>query len=93
MINFEKFRTMNIEELSEWLDENGQFDNSPWMSWWDSQYCKNCELIMCHYEDSEYEFPCAWCELNNRCKFFQELDDVPDNRAIIKMWLEKEGAE
>ena len=39
---FEKMKSMDIEELSEWLDENGQFDNSPWMKWWDENYCNNC---------------------------------------------------
>ena len=87
MTNFEKFKSMNIEELSEWFDQYGQFDDSPWGNWFNERYCENCESIMCHYEDSKYEFPCSWCELHNKCKFFQELDDVPDNKDIIKMWL------
>ena len=86
---FEKIKLMDIEEFSEWLDENGQFDGSPWSAWWDKTYCKNCESIMCRYEGSEREFPCAWCEINdNKCKFFPDMDDVPDSKEIIKMWLE-----
>ena len=87
---FEKFKSMNIDELAEWLDKYGMFDNSPWMSWFDQKYCKNCEDIMCKYEDSEREFPCSYCELNGNCKFFSGLDEVPDNKKIIKMWLESE---
>lgn len=87
---FDKFKSMNIDELAEWLDKYGMFDNSPWMSWFDQKYCKNCEDIMCKYEDSEREFPCSYCELNGNCKFFPDLDEVPDNKMSIKMWLESE---
>ena len=87
---FDKFKSMNIDELAEWLDEYGQFDSSPWMSWFDQKYCKNCEDIMCKYEDGEREFPCSYCELNGNCKFFPGLDEVPDNKMSIKMWLESE---
>ena len=87
---FGKFKSMNIDELAEWLDEYGQFDSSPWMSWFDQKYCKNCEDIMCKYEDGEREFPCSYCELNGNCKFFPDLDEAPDNKRIIKMWLESE---
>ena len=87
---FEKIQLMNIEEFAEWLNEYGQFDGSPWIKWWDEHYCKNCESIMCHHKDSIYEFPCCWCELHDKCKFFPEMDEVPDNKEIIKMWLESE---
>ena len=90
MINYDRFKNMSINELSEWLDKHGDFDSSPWMTWFDHKYCKNCQDVMCHYENSEYDFPCSWCELENKCKFFQELDEVPDNKMIIKMWLESE---
>lgn len=29
-------------------------------------------------------------EVNGKCKYFQELDDIPSIRQITKMWLEKE---
>lgn len=90
MTRFEKTKFMNIDEISIWLDKYGQFDTAPWTVWFADKYCDNCESIMCHYEDSEYEFPCAWCELNDGCKFFPEMDEVPDNKAIIKLWLESE---
>ena len=43
---------------------------------------------MCKYEDGGREFPCSYCELNGNCKFFPDLDEAPDNKMIIKMWLE-----
>ena len=84
---FDKFKSMNIDEFAEWLDEYGMFDNSPWMSWFDQKYCKNCEYIMRKYEDDTKEFTCSWCELNGNCKFFPDLDELPENKEIIKMWL------
>ena len=90
MTNYEYITHMSVDEMAEWLDKYGMFDSSPWMSWFDHKYCNNCETIMCHHIDSEYEFPCSWCELEGKCKFFPDLDEVPDNKMIIMMWLESE---
>ena len=43
MTNIEKLHAMSLDEFSLWLDENGLFDNSPWMNWFDKEYCQNCE--------------------------------------------------
>ena len=91
MTRFKKLNTMDIDALAEWLDKYVQYDGSPWCEWFDENYCKNCEYIMCHYPDSECEFPCAWCEINDyKCKFFPDMDEQPDSREIVKMWLESE---
>ena len=42
MTNIEKLRAMSLDEFSLWLDENGLFDNSPWMNWFDKKYCEKC---------------------------------------------------
>lgn len=90
----EEFKMMDIDSLAEWIDKYGQFDSSPWMEWWSKKYCDNCEPIMCHYEDSEREFPVSWCELHdNKCKFFPEMDEAPNSKEIVKMWLESEVEE
>lgn len=91
MTMFEVLKSKNIDELAEWIDKNGQFDNSPWLIWFDNTYCKNCETIMCHYAGSELMLRFSWCELNNKCKFFQDMDKVPSNKEIIKLWLETEN--
>lgn len=88
MTNYERITHMRVDEMAKWIDEHGMFDNSPWMSWFDQKYCKNCPDIICKYVDDSREFPCSYCEVYNTCKFFQNLDDVPDNKMIIKMWLE-----
>jgi hypothetical protein len=93
---------MTIDELAEWLDKNCMFDNSPWLNSFNEKYCEKCESIKCKYVDAEEklgitpfsysgEIECAYCELENKCRFFQELDDVPDNKEMIKMWLEEEA--
>ena len=88
MIQFEHLKSMSIDELTEWLYKNVLFDESPWMQWFDEFYCSNCKPVMCCYEACSYEIPYAWCERNDKCKFFQEMDEVPSNKEIIKMWLE-----
>lgn len=89
-IVFDKFKSINIDEMAEWLDQYGMFDNSPWMTWFDQQYCKNCEDVVCKYENDKKEFHYSYCEFNGNCKFFPDLDESPDNKMIIKMWLESE---
>jgi hypothetical protein len=93
MNNFERLKAMSVEELAKWLDKNGQFDTAPWTLWFDRNYCSNCESIMCHYEDSTHEFPCAWCELNDGCKFLPDTKGMLSNKEVIKMWLEAEVEE
>ena len=90
MNNYEKLKSMSVGELSSWLNENGQFDTAPWTLWFDNKYCSNCESIMCHYEGSANEFPCAWCELNDGCRFLPDAKGMPSNLETIKMWLEVE---
>ena len=106
MTNLQKIKDMSIDELAEWLDKNGMFDNSPWLNSFNEKYCEKCESIECSYADAEEKlgltpfynetFECAYCELADengikRCRFFPELDDVPDNETVIKMWLEEEA--
>lgn len=92
MKNFEKLKAMSIDELAEWLDANGMWDNSPWSKHFDSKYCQQCESIKATVEDDfgkrECEF--AYCELENKCRYFLDYEDVPDCKDIIKMWLETE---
>lgn len=99
MNNFEKLKSMTVNEFAEWLAENCQSDEAPWTWWFDENYCKKCEPITCKIEAinigleplyPEQEVDCAWCELHQKCKYFQELDNVPDSTEIIKMWLNHE---
>ena len=88
MTQFEKFKSMSLSEIVDWLDENGQFDDSPWMTWWDQHYCNNCPAETVYVPDYGREMQFAWCELYDVCKFFRDLDHIPSNEDIIRMWLE-----
>ena len=93
MNNFERIKEMNIDELTALFDKLDEgYDNAPWSEWFGETYCDNCDLIMAHYEGDEsgkeHEF--GWCELNDGCKFFPELDDIPSPEQVIKFWLESE---
>jgi hypothetical protein len=92
MNNFEKLKAMSVEELAEWLDANGMWDNSPWSKWFNSQYCHNCESIKATVKDDFGKRECkfAYCEVEHKCRYFKDMEDVPDCKEILKMWLESE---
>ena len=40
------------------------------------------------------DMECAYCELIDeagckKCRFFPEMNDVPDNKQVIEMWLKE----
>ena len=43
MTNYEKLTKMTIKQLANWLDKYGKFDCSPWMTWFDINYCQKCD--------------------------------------------------
>lgn len=93
MNNYDNIMSKNIDELVDWLDEFMSVDNAPWYLWWDKNYCNKCEPEIVYYESDKGRIPieCSWCELEKKCKFFPELDEIPDNKQIIKMWLNNEN--
>lgn len=92
MTKFEEIKSKNIDEFAEWLDKHGVYDYSLWGNWFDENYCSKCEPILVSKGGTDYHFDiqCAWCELNGKCQFFKELDGTPDNKYVIKLWLETE---
>lgn len=101
MNNFENLKKMSLDDFTAWLDKNGMFDNSPWLNSFNKKYCDNCESVECHYEEAKEKLgitpfydntiECAYCEVYKKCRFFEHLEDVPDNKDMIKMWLEEEA--
>lgn len=85
---FESFKSKNIDELAKWLDENCYHDNAPWMIWFDKNYCKKCEGV--HLVDSYPWQEYCWCEINKKCKFFQDMEEAPNCEQIVRLWLESE---
>lgn len=91
MTEFDKIKNMNLEELAEWLDVVCSFsDDSPWMKWFSEKFCDNCPPVQTFVPYLNKEAECSYCELNGNCKFFPDLLDTPENKQIIKMWLESE---
>ena len=101
MTNFKQIQSMSLEDFAKWLDEHGQFDTAPWQDWFSKKYCNNCESIEVSYEDSKQKLgidplfyglntECAFCEINDHCKFFPDIDGIPSNLETIRMWLAEE---
>ena len=89
MTNIEKLQAMSLDEFSFWLDKNGLFDYSPWMNWFDEEYCKNCEYEKIAMGNGKTCL-CAYCEIHEHCRFFPDVP-TPANYDIIKMWLQREA--
>ena len=80
MTRYEQFTSMSIEDLATWIDEYGQFDNSPWMNWFDENYCRNCSPIILTKKEQKEKLgfevlyninaTCAYCEAHEDCRFF-----------------------
>lgn len=103
MNNFERLTLMSLDDLAEWLDKNGSFDDSPWLNSFNEKYCEKCESIECQYTDAKEKLgitpfydetiECAYCEIYNKCRYFENAEEVPDNLEMIKLWLEAEVEE
>ena len=91
MTNFEKLKSMNEEEISEFLDNIVSTDDSPWIVWFNKRYCKNCETIRSCARIPDIYYDSTYCEVNGNCRYFQDKDDIPDNKEMIELWLESEG--
>ena len=89
MTVFDNITNKNIDELSDWFNSYTISDYSPWLIWWDENFCKKCDVE--HSYTKEFgKVECAWCELNGKCKFFKEMNEIPNNKQVIKMWLQSE---
>lgn len=84
MTIYEKIKSMDINEYTEWFEANCSHNDDPSIKWFDETYCQKCESIF--KDGHEY----AYCELNHKCRFFENMNDVPDSKQTIKMWLESE---
>lgn len=91
MTIYETLKNKNIDELAAWMAENFYFDISPWSKYWDENYCNKCEAVIARVpEFGEDEHKFAYCEINHNCRYFKEMKDIPDDKMIVKMWLESE---
>lgn len=85
MKRIDKFKSMSVDEIAEYIATNWIHDNDPVITWFDNEYCNQCSSII--IDNVEY----AWCEVHKKCPYFPKLDSVPDNVQMIKLWLESKG--
>ena len=90
MTVFESIKSKNIDELVEWLNKYCCFDTAPYMDFWDKNYCDKCEPEVVDDPDVCGELSSMYCELHDKCKYFQNMDKIPSVKECIKMWLESE---
>lgn len=88
MTNFENIKAMSIDEFAEWLEQNTTWVDAPWTIWFNDNYCAKCEPEYGTMVDTGRKVTFAWCELHEKCKFFPDLEEIPGDKEIIKMWLE-----
>lgn len=83
-------KSFTIDEMVDFLDEYSIHDLTPWFIWWDKNYCNKCmeEIKFNPYYERNSEY--TYCELNNNCRYFQDLNEVPDSKQVLRMWLETE---
>lgn len=86
----DRIKSKSTDEFIDWLNEYVAFDTAPWMQWWDNKYCRKCGAEEVYDVDRDRDMEYAWCEVSGKCKFFENMDNVPDAKQIIKMWLESE---
>ena len=97
MTNYSKIVSMPIDELAQWLDKCSSIEDTPWMTWFTESYCAQCESIKVNKENAKEllgfdllykdEAECAYCEIHNECKYFQDMERPPNNVTTIKLWL------
>ena len=88
---YDKIRSMTIEEMAQWFEENFDCDNTPWVNAFDKKYCKNCEIVKGKCKDYYYgDMGFTYCELFDKCHFFENEDGCPSEELMIKLWLNGE---
>ena len=97
MTNFERLKSMSIDELTEFLDANGHHD-AVWWKWFEEEYCTKCETEKVYTNDEDGKsmkvmHECTYCEVYGNCRFFLEMDNTPDSKETIKLWLNEESEE
>lgn len=81
MKRIDKFKSMSVDEIAEYIATNWVHDNDPTITWFDNEYCTHCQAV-----EEDY----AYCEMYGKCEHFLNLNRYPNNKDIVKVWLESE---
>lgn len=90
MTNYEKLKSLSREELIAWLSQNGSIDDSPWLHWFNSTCCANCECVKQMSPNEKFEYECSYCEVEHKCRYFPNKSSEPTDEDILNMWLDAE---
>ena len=95
---FEKIqKDMTVQELAKFLDSVHDYDSSPWISYFQKEFCDKCEPIIATAPGSwsfepekEYEF--APCELINEDGTHNNPCGYANCKTVelVKLWLNSE---
>lgn len=91
MTVFDQIRKMNIDEFAEWFNDHCSHDTDPCVEWWNNTYCKNCNPELGTIEGTQTPLEFAWCELHKKCRFFPNMECIPDSLEMTKIWLKSKS--
>ena len=93
MTNYEFIHSLTPEQMAKYFDNvfgEYEYDGVAWGKWFSDTYCANCEPEMSSFGERMPKQECAYCEINNNCRFF---DHYPDYKESIMLWLNAECEE
>lgn len=93
MTKYEKIMSMSIDEFASWFANNCENNEDQAFTWYDKTYCSKCEKIKAFCSSKERTEEFAYCELYGKCRFFPELNEVPDVLTTVKLWLQSDHIE
>ena len=94
MNNYQNLKSLSLEELAVYIEEQYHKDDFPWDEWFNRKYCMNCPVIIKKVDSILYpgkvnrEF--AYCEVNDKCRYFPDAGSILSQQEIIKLWLQEE---
>lgn len=91
MTNYEKFQSMDFEEMARWFEEgNFDCDDTPWIIYFNDKYCKKCDVVKTKDKRFGEEIIYTYCELYDKCRYFKDEDGCPSDNLMIRLWLNGE---
>ncbi len=87
---YEKLLGLSIEEFAQEIESWSDCEVEPWHDWFESEYCEHCAPVYAQYPLDHVTHACAYCELNDKCRHFPEMNHIPTGAEIVEMWLEQE---
>ena len=98
MNRYQQFVSLSLEDFVKLIDDYSKTDDAPWLNWFDERYCSKCESVYVSKSESaeklgfepfgDGDVQCAYCEVNNYCRFFPSRES-PSTKEIIEMWLKE----